>query len=963
MPIKYRIVITFSLTLLVILLANGWILFDLTREAVTRAGIDHMRNSLVETSHRAMTLHQKTKDMLLMALEFPSFIEFYSLPETRRGNIYDADHVIQFSPEQRRLKNMLDDWIQRLQHRFPIVETCIIDQTGQEHARLTMGVVAPDSDFSSEENEAPFFKPTMELAKGEVHVAYPYMSPDAKKWVFSYTSPVVLQDGTKPAFFHLEIPISHFQSSIDEFPHDVHGKTAQRSKRNFIFDPSGILIADSGSQAINIDLPEGKDPEGEHDIKTYLPPYNSISQSPEFTTIINAMGKGEEGVGQYHDGAVLYNVAYKPLGVFGWSIAEIRSEEQLMEASATVMQQMAYTAVMTVLISLGIAIVIITLIAKRISRPIETLTRDVRIIATKNLTERVNLDLLPSGELRSLGEAVDAMETSLLEMGRDISLYAQTVAACANGLNSIRAAVQGGAEQTTERALAMEEANHMLAKNISHIHEQMEEVNQRMESITDASSMLMVNIQSIIEASDAGSQNAASVAAASEEMTANLSESSHRLDEVNDSLVVVTNRSVDVVSSLGAIQKLCQLADQKSRHAENEAHRAQEVMESLSVSANEIDKVVEVIRNIAEQTNMLALNAIIEAAGAGDAGKGFAVVANEVKELARQTADATAMITERVEEIQDKTVKVKQASDQVTAYVNELREANTSITHAIDDQNMALTAISQGISSVSSATGEIVNHSKELSIAASEVANAADVARLAALNIIDATSQANAVAQLVEEKARETRAFANTVLASAMESGKTSIAVLEQARNVFHLARGAMGATSAFGHVTDITLASADSLQKLRASLTLPTQGMFDIKSLKELFLHWIQLIEQAMLSQGGGQLGIQATLPLEQRMADFRSWLEGEGAQLFGSSQHFKELQESFRDMCELERQISSMVAEGSQLKLEAEKQDDMQLLSQGERVLKSAQQALEFFHVERQKLFLILDRLYRGM
>jgi len=64
-------------------------------------------------------------------------------------------------------------------------------------------------------------------------------------------------------------------------------------------------------------------------------------------------------------------------------------------------------------------------------------------------------------------------------------------------------------------------------------------------------------------------------------------------------------------------------------------------VDELGVAATEISKVTEVITEISEQTNLLALNATIEAARAGEAGKGFAVVANEIKELAKQTAEAT----------------------------------------------------------------------------------------------------------------------------------------------------------------------------------------------------------------------------------------------------------------------------------------------------------------------------------
>ncbi|WP_311774237.1 MULTISPECIES: methyl-accepting chemotaxis protein [unclassified Nostoc] len=100
---------------------------------------------------------------------------------------------------------------------------------------------------------------------------------------------------------------------------------------------------------------------------------------------------------------------------------------------------------------------------------------------------------------------------------------------------------------------------------------------------------------------------------------------------------------------------------------------------------------------IAGQTNLLALNATIEAARAGDAGRGFAVVANEVKELAKQTANATEDISQRIEAIQTDTTSAVQAITQITDIINQINDFQSTIASAIEEQTTTTNEISRNI--------------------------------------------------------------------------------------------------------------------------------------------------------------------------------------------------------------------------------------------------------------------------
>src|SRR5438034_7111704 len=162
----------------------------------------------------------------------------------------------------------------------------------------------------------------------------------------------------------------------------------------------------------------------------------------------------------------------------------------------------------------------------------------------------------------------------------------------------------------------------------------------------------------------------------------------------------------------------------------------------LSKAAGRIGDVVELINTIAEQTNLLALNATIEAARAGEAGRGFAVVASEVKSLAVQTAKATEEIASQILAVQGSTTTAVGAIRNIAGRMKEISSYTTAVAASVEQQNAATSEISDNVAGAAAGTGT-------MAAVLSDVAGAATATRSSAETVLSASrSVENAVAKL-----------------------------------------------------------------------------------------------------------------------------------------------------------------------------------------------------------------------
>jgi methyl-accepting chemotaxis protein len=235
-------------------------------------------------------------------------------------------------------------------------------------------------------------------------------------------------------------------------------------------------------------------------------------------------------------------------------------------------------------------------------------------------------------------------------------------------------------------------------------------VGEIVETVSSASTELEASASTLTSTAERSQELTTMVAAASEEASTNVQS--------------VASATEELSSSINEISRQVQESARMASEAVGQARTTNDRVSELSKAAARIGDVVELINTIAEQTNLLALNATIEAARAGEAGRGFAVVASEVKALAEQTSKATGEIGQQITGIQAATQDSVTAIKEISGTIERLSEISSTIAAAVEEQGAATQEISRNVQQAAHGTQQVSSNIIDVQRGASETGSA-----------------------------------------------------------------------------------------------------------------------------------------------------------------------------------------------------------------------------------------------
>ncbi|MCM3225679.1 methyl-accepting chemotaxis protein [Terribacillus saccharophilus] len=415
----------------------------------------------------------------------------------------------------------------------------------------------------------------------------------------------------------------------------------------------------------------------------------------------------ENGKYRFEQGADTQELVYTTNKLTGWKVAGVMSASEIDEAAAPIL----YTMLIVLAAALIAGGFLVFGVVRSIIKPLNKLKQTAVQVSGGDLRERI--EIYSKDELAEVGEAFNTMTDNLSSLIKQIDTDSGQLAASSEELLA-------SSEQTTSAT---------------------EHVTTTLQEVAEGSDSQRIHVE----------QNAQAIG-----------EIAIGMDRVANSLSTVSDSTKQAASLAADGEHSVNQTVEQMKHIYASVNESNARMQELETSSKKIGSITDVIVGIADQTNLLALNAAIEAARAGEQGKGFAVVADEVRKLAEESQRSAMQITDLIQHIQSDTVQSVKVMAQTARYVETGLQATDETTTKFSQIKDSIFTISPQIEDISSITEQIAASVQEMTASAEELAaiakeNAAASETMASTteeqlaSMEEITASANALSNLAEE--------------------------------------------------------------------------------------------------------------------------------------------------------------------------------------------------------------------
>ncbi|WP_027309188.1 methyl-accepting chemotaxis protein [Caloramator sp. ALD01] len=468
-------------------------------------------------------------------------------------------------------------------------------------------------------------------------------------------------------------------NEISNYSNDIKfGKSGQA----FIIDRTGNIIAHNNRQLV-------------------LDKFNAIEKAKqdkslkELADIFKKMIAGEKGAGEYIYQGVRKYVGYAPIKSTNWSVGIMIEKKEILKELTTLQVGIALTTVAFII--LGSFLVM--LLAKSITKPIETAVEKLEVISQGNLTEETPSVLLErADEIGKIAKSIEHMRNTLLNIVKDIKMSADSIGKQTDYLSSISEELHASSQNIESATNDVAQGTINQAQDLSDITNIIFEFSTQLEGIVELIKDVYVSTNNVKQMADSSNSD--------------MEYAIQSIESVNESF----NKLTEKIQEVGA-------------------------------NVSKINEITTLINNIAEQTNLLALNAAIEAARAGEAGRGFSVVADEIRKLAEQSKNSSSNIASLVYDVynetnamvnttdvmkkelenqMDKIYTALQSFKSITTSVDEIAPKIVTTTNSIEELNKSKDSIINKIESASAVAEEVSASSEEIAASTQEMSRSSE---------------------------------------------------------------------------------------------------------------------------------------------------------------------------------------------------------------------------------------------